>query len=133
MINKLNKLTKLFPVFYKEISTPNVRGRSYGLWIVIEPHLRDDKGLLAHERCHVRQFITTLGTHGIMYELSKKYKYKAEVEAFGYSIAYGSRTISDVKNSLISAYGITNDIMDTYEADIEFAIYKAKEDIDELT
>jgi hypothetical protein len=128
----INKLTKLFPVFYKEISTPNVRGRSYGLWIVIEPHLIDDKGLLAHERCHVRQFITTLGTHGIMYMLSKKYKYKAEVEAFGYSIAYGSRTISDVKNSLISAYGITNDIMDTYEADIEFAIYKAKQDIEEL-
>jgi hypothetical protein len=128
----INKLTKLFPVFYKEISTPNVRGRSYGLWIVIEPHLIDDKGLLAHERCHVRQFITTLGTHGIMYGLSKKYKYKAEVEAFGYSIAYGSRTISDVKNSLISAYGITNDIMDTYEADIEFAIYKAKQDIEEL-
>ena len=129
----INKLTKLFPVFYKEISTPNVRGRSYGLWIVIEPHLIDDKGLLAHERCHVRQFITTLGTHGIMYGLSKKYKYKAEIEAFGYSIAYGSRTISDVKNSLISAYGIPEDIMECYKADIEYAICKAKEDIDELT
>ena len=65
------------------------------------------------------------GGHGLLYRFSKWYKYKSEVEAFGYSIAYGSRTREDVKWSLENYYGV-DEYMNDFDIDIEIAIQDAK-------
>ena len=154
----INKLIKLIPIFYKDLPS-TLKGRSYGLWIEIDNKYKDDKGLLAHERAHARQFLKfalaglilsiltialgyieffalpliLIGAHGLLYKYSNIYRYKAEVEAFGYSILYGNRTKESVKNSLTSFYKIDSKTMKDYEFDINEAIENAKEDIDELS
>lgn len=128
----LNKLIKLIPVIYKDL--PNtIKGRSWGLWIEIQPKHKDDLGLLAHERCHVRQFFTYPFVYGLLYKFSSKFRYKFEVEAFGYSIAYGNRTKENVRSSLASYYNIPEDVMKYFTADITYAIENAKKDLDELS
>lgn len=154
----LNKLAKLIPIQYTKLD-PSIKGRSFGVFIQIDEKYKDDKGLLAHERVHVKQFlrlwlsailigivllylgydfgiipiIAGIGLHGLLYKFSSIYRYKAEVEAFGYSIAYGNRTIESVEYSLKNFYNIPDSIMKDYRLDIAIAIDNAKEDIDELT
>lgn len=154
----LNKLTKATPIQYTTLG-PSIKGRSFGVLIQIDEKYKDDKGLLAHERVHVKQFIRLwlsatpiglvllflgydfgiipiiagLGLHGLLYKFSKLYRYKAEIEAFGYSIAYGNRTIEMVEYSLKNFYNIPDSIMKDYRLDIDIAIDNAKEDINELT
>lgn len=50
--------------------------------IFIRPEYKDDAGLLAHEKVHVRQWWRTLGLHSFLYLFSKEYKLRAEVEAY---------------------------------------------------
>lgn len=146
-----NKMIKLIPIFYTNLPS-EIRGRSYGLFIQIDKKYKDNKGLLKHEREHSRQFlqfaiptiivvlgllfspydiiapfvVPFFGTHWLLYRFSKKYKYWAEVKAFGYSIAYGDRTKQDIKHSLKTYYKIPSKIMQYYESDIEIAIEEAK-------
>lgn len=57
-------------------------GFTFGPLILIRPAYRGDRGLLEHERVHVAQFWRTLGTMGIGYLLSKRYRLRCEVEAY---------------------------------------------------
>ena len=50
--------------------------------ILIRPSYADDRGLLEHERVHVAQFWRTLGLCGIGYLLSRRYRFRCEVEAY---------------------------------------------------
>lgn len=153
----LNKLTKLIPIQYTTLD-PFIKGRSFGVLIQIDEKYKEDKGLLAHERVHVKQFlrlwlssiliglvllflgydfgiipiIAGLGLHGLLYKFSKLYRYKAEVEAFGYSIAYGNRTASNVKSSLKTYYKIPDSILQGFDKDMQKSIEKAKKDLYEL-
>ena len=153
-----NTLTKLIPVIYSDLDS-SIKGRSFGVVIQIDNKFKKDKGLLAHERAHARQFLRfaltglilsiltialgyiefstlpliLIGTHGLLYKYNNLYRYKAEVEAFGYSILYGNRSKESVKNSLTSFYRIYSKTMKDYEFDITEAIENAKEDIDELS
>ena len=154
----LNKLTKAIPIQYTSLD-PLIKGRSFGVLIQIDEKYKEDKGLLAHERVHVKQFlrlwlsvitvglallylgydfgvlpiIAGLGLHGLLYKFSKLYRYKAEVEAFGYSIAYGNRTASNVKSSLKTYYKIPDSIMKEFDKDMEKSIANAMKDLHELT
>lgn len=56
---------------------------SWGPIIWVSPAYRDDLPLIHHEQVHSRQFWRTFGLHGIFYTLSKTYRFKAEVEAYG--------------------------------------------------
>lgn len=51
----LNKLTKVIPIQYTTLDT-SIKGRSFGVLIQIDEKYKEDKGLLAHERVHVKQF-----------------------------------------------------------------------------
>jgi hypothetical protein len=62
-----------------------------------------------------------------------KNRYKAEVEAFGYSVAYGNRSKENVRSSLASYYDIPIDVMKYFDKDIEESIENAKKDLDELS
>lgn len=69
--------------FYTDNLIPaDSAGCTRGPVIFIRPKYRNDIGLLRHEECHVRQWLRTLGLHSILYLLSKKYRLKAEVEAY---------------------------------------------------
>lgn len=63
-------------------------GQVYGPFIFIRPKFKGDKGLLEHEKVHRKQFFQTLGLHGILYALSKSYRYEAEIEAYRVQLAY---------------------------------------------
>ena len=152
----INILTKLIPVIYSDLN-PSLKGRSWGFFIQIGNKYKEDKGLLAHERCHVRQFwklgmiailigatLVALGynygilmmalipIHSTIYKYSSLYRYRCEMEAFGYSLAYGNRTKSNVRWTLEHDYTIPTDTMKDFDIDIEIAIDNAREDIDEL-
>lgn len=154
----INTLTKLIPVLYTNLD-PSIKGRSFGVVIQIDNKYKEDKGLLAHERAHARQFLKftipgiilsiltvalgyiefstlpliLIGAHGLLYKHSNLYRYNAEVEAFGYSLLYGNRTKENVKQSLMNFYNIPENIMKDYEFDITEAIENAKDDLDELS
>lgn len=154
----LNKLTKLIPIQYTTLD-PSIKGRSFGVLIQIDEKYKEDKGLLVHERVHVKQFlrlwlsaipgglvllylgydfgvlpiIAGLGLHGLLYKFSKIYRYKTEIEAFGYSIAYGNRSVANVKSSLKTHYKIPDSIIKNFDRDIQNSIENAKKDLNELT
>lgn len=77
-------LYKCFP--YLLIYTDNLPecsgGCANGPVVRIRNKYRDDKGIEMHEAEHVRQWWKTLGLHSLLYLLSKKYRLKAEVEAY---------------------------------------------------
>ena len=97
------------PVFYSNrfFKNENITGRSYGVFIIIRPHHRDDKVLLEHELIHCKQFYRTLGIHGIAYNVNKKYRLYAELEAY--------KTRYDIyENKMSAIYNITNSIYSYY-------------------
>lgn len=79
----------LYKVFYTNDFIPSRFGaKTMGPIILIRPQYKDDKGLLEHEKVHVRQFWSTLGLFGIPYQLSKKYRLKYELEAYKEQLKY---------------------------------------------
>lgn len=70
-------------VFYTTFGMPaNAAGCARGPLIFIRPEYREDKGLLAHEQTHVKQWFCTLGLHSFLYLLVDRYRLWAEVEAY---------------------------------------------------
>lgn len=53
-----------------------------GPFIFVRPSSKDDRGLIEHEKIHVRQFWCLPIIHSFLYLLSDKYKLKCEVEAY---------------------------------------------------
>ena len=152
----INTLIKLIPVFYTELD-PSLKGVSRGIFIQLSNKYKDDKGLLAHERCHVRQFwklailpiiiglalffsgydygvlaMVLIPLHSLLYTISSKYRYASEIEAYGYSIASGNRSIGNVEWTISNDYDIPLDVRADFKLDIQIAIDNAREDIDEL-
>jgi hypothetical protein len=56
-------------------------GCTNGFIIRIRPEYKDDKGLEAHEKRHVKQWLQTLGLHSLLYCIPK-YRLWAEVDAY---------------------------------------------------
>ena len=72
----------IYSLKYTDSMPDNQGGYARAWFIRIRPRYKDDKGLLAHEMEHVKQFWRTCGFHGLFYLLSKKYKLNTEVEAY---------------------------------------------------
>ena len=53
-----------------------------GPFIFIRPEFKGDKGLLQHVLVHRKQWLRTLGLHGLLYFFVPEYRLAAEVEAF---------------------------------------------------
>lgn len=74
-------------VFYTNLFVPKgSAGCARGPLIFIRPEYKNDAGLLAHERVHVRQWLRTIYSlgvvHSLLYLFSDSYKLAAEVEAY---------------------------------------------------
>lgn len=78
------KLCKCLPylLILTDVMDIHSNGQANGPVVRIRPAYRDDEGLLQHELIHVRQWWRTLGLHSLLYLCSKKYRLKAEVEAY---------------------------------------------------
>ena len=87
-------------------------GQSYGVAIRIAPEFFEDEGFIAHELTHVRQFYRTFGSHAFGYYFSKKYRQKAEVEAYKAQLATGKYIKELAANNLSTLYGL--DITQSY-------------------
>lgn len=70
-------------VWYGEnIADSRFGGFANGPLIRIRSKYIIDHGLLEHELTHVKQWWRTLGTHGVLYAVSSKYRLASEVEAY---------------------------------------------------
>lgn len=152
-----NNLTKLISIQYKDLKHP-LKGRSYGLWIQIDNKYKNDKGLLAHEREHARQFliffllglvlttilvffnlynflplavIVLLG-HNLLYGYVRPYRYWSEMKAYGYSVLNG-RSRASVRSTLERDYNLPSDMFDNFDEDMNKMVEKAKKDFEELS
>jgi hypothetical protein len=86
----VNFVYKIFPVLilFAHSLGEWKAGEARGPVIRIAKSHADDAGLLAHELTHVKQFYRTLGLHGLLYLLSKRYRLAAEVEAYREQLKY---------------------------------------------
>src|SRR5690625_7889189 len=71
-------------------------GRSYGVFVAIDPEKRADRGLLEHELQHCRQFYRSLGLNALLYFLSKRHRYRQEVESYAVQLIYSENPTQDV-------------------------------------
>ena len=88
--------------------------RTYGFIIVIKDTHKDDRGLLEHEKEHVRQFWKNPLFFGLKYLLSKSFRLQMEVEAYKVQMKYsrpGSE--STFANYIISKYNLGLGVKDT--------------------
>lgn len=85
------KFSGILPYFirYKEIEKPTV-GKAWLIFITISPSHKNDKGLLAHEIEHVKQFYRLPLIHGLLYRFNKKYRLYAEVGAYKVQLKYSN-------------------------------------------
>ena len=96
-------------------------GRACGVLVAIDERYRADVGLLRHELVHVRQFYRTAGLHAVLYLLSKKYRYRAEIEAYREQLRVsGQHHALTFASFLASRYGL-NISIDQALADLRAA------------
>lgn len=80
---------KLYLVFYTDKFIPDgSRGCAKGPFIFIRPQCKEDEGLLAHEKEHVRQFWANPILHGLQYKFQWKYRLRCEIAAYQQQLKY---------------------------------------------
>src|SRR5690625_957439 len=85
------------PVIYsRRLLGPWGSGRSYGVLVAIDPAKRHDRGLLEHELQHCRQCYRSLGLNALLYFLSKRHRYRQEVECYAVQLIYSEDPAQDV-------------------------------------
>jgi hypothetical protein len=91
-------------------SLPNgFAGKTNAFVIRILKSHKDDRGLLEHEKVHVKQF-WRCPLHGLFYRFSEDYRLKSEVEAYRVQYKYGA-DLDTLADHLSSKY----DLMLTFE------------------
>lgn len=71
------------PVIYTNRFIPKrFQAATYGPLILIRPQHKGDKGLLEHEKTHVKQWRRRKLTHAALYRMSRSYRLDCEVEAY---------------------------------------------------
>ncbi|OPY87923.1 MAG: hypothetical protein A4E72_01405 [Syntrophus sp. PtaU1.Bin208] len=83
----------MYLIFYTDRMPKYSSGCANGPIIRIRPAYRDDRGLLEHEKVHVKQWWRTFGFHSLLYLCSKKYRLAAEVEAYRVQLRYNPENI----------------------------------------
>lgn len=71
------------PVIYSDALVPDGKaGCARGPVVFIRPGRRDDRGLLMHERTHVKQWWRSAGLFTLRYAWSRSFRLAAEVQAY---------------------------------------------------
>ena len=77
----VNKGDDMFVIYTDRFIPENYDAYTRFPFILIRPSSKDDKGLLAHEKRHVKQVWKYLFLQPILYKFSKKWRLKFELEA----------------------------------------------------
>lgn len=77
-----------------------------GPFIFIRPTRKGDVGLVEHEKVHVKQFWKSCGLFWVFYLLSKKARFKYEVEAYKVQAVYNPEKIEMYADALATKYKI---------------------------
>jgi len=108
------------PIFVTNVCV-NHAGKNCGLWIAISTKFKLDgdstseeielfNSIVEHELVHSKQFYRTFGLHALLYYFNKKYRLRAELEAYKRTIeTMGYNKRSDViwiANVLHKSYNI---------------------------
>jgi hypothetical protein len=77
-------------------------------FVFIDPRYKGDEGLLAHEKCHVRQAWRNIfpPIHALRYALSDKYKLACEVEAYKVQMTYNPQAAEQFAYFIATRYGL---------------------------
>jgi beta-lactamase regulating signal transducer with metallopeptidase domain len=97
----------LFPpalIFYTDKLPNNIGGRANAFVIRIKEKYINDKGILAHELCHVKQWYFTLMFHPLLYLISKKYRLWSEVQAYKKQLKYNPEKIQKYAYFIATGY-----------------------------
>jgi len=78
----------VYLIIYTDRLPAHANGCANAFIIRIRPGHKDDRGLLEHEKVHIRQWWRTLGLHSLLYLLSKRYRLWAEVRAYRRQLEY---------------------------------------------
>ena len=97
---------KYYILIYTEKLPEWVGARANGPVIRMRPKYKDDRGILEHEKCHVRQWYMTLGLHGVIKKFSKKYALKIEVDAYRIQLKYSPTDLDWFAKALSERYGL---------------------------
>ena len=87
-------MAEMYLLVYTDRLPQNSNGCANGPIIRIRPAYKGDEGLKQHEICHVHQWWRTLGLHSLLYLVSKRYRLRAEVEAYRKQLEYPHSTYS---------------------------------------
>jgi len=79
----------IYFILYVDKLPDQYAGKANAFIICILKTHKDDKGLLEHEKVHVKQF-WRCPLHGLLYRYSIEYRLKAEVEAYREQLKYGA-------------------------------------------
>lgn len=95
-------------VFYTNRFIPGrFAGVCVGPLILIRPEYRGDKGLLAHEKEHRRQWLSTFGIHSVLYAISKKYRLKSEAKAYARQVEASSiKNLNTFASYIVAKYSL---------------------------
>lgn len=97
----------IYSLNYTDNLPEGVGGQAKAWFIKIRPEYKDDKGILAHELCHVGQWWRTLGFHSILYLISKSYRLKCEVEAYRIQLTYSPGQLDYFAKRMTEMYGLS--------------------------
>lgn len=104
-------------IFYTDRFVPDGHaGCARGPFIFIRPQHKGDAGLLAHEKVHVRQWWRTLGLHSLRYLFSRRYRLKAEVEAYREQLKHSPGNEAVYAVLITARYGLNITITEAYTA-----------------
>jgi hypothetical protein len=107
------------PIFYTKALTMSYSAFCWCLFIVIRPEKRGKCNLLEHELVHCKQFYRSIGVYPLMYLISRRYRYKSEIEAYKEQIRLGGVTIEEAANWIIRNYGITGLSIERVKSDLQ--------------
>jgi hypothetical protein len=102
-------------IFYTTKFLKGFAGITYGPVILIHPDYKDDIGLLAHEKEHVKQWFRTLGLHSFLYLLSDRYKLWAEVQAYRVQLKHSPGNEERFARFIAEKYGLDITIAEALE------------------
>ena len=107
LITNDNNYTNLIPIRFA--------GYTIAFVILLRPIVKDDIGMLEHEKVHVNQFWRSFGLFGIAYKLSKTYRLKYELEAYTKQLEFCAD--KERSKSLFAYYLSTNYKLDISQED----------------
>lgn len=98
----------IYSLSYTDSLPEGVGGQAKAWFVKILPKYKEDKGILAHELVHVRQFWTKgLLVHMLRYTYSKNYRLQCEIEAYKVQLTYNPENFDFFALRITQMYGLT--------------------------